>query len=89
MCPEAFNIERPEIIAKIHKEYIEAGADIITTNTFGANELKLSSCPYTVELVVQAGVKIAKKVADGKKVALDIGPIGEILEPVGQLEAFE
>lgn len=86
--PEAFNIERPEIIAKIHKEYIDAGADIITTNTFGANELKLSSCPYTVELVVQAGVKIAKKVADGKKVALDIGPIGEILEPVGQL-SFE
>lgn len=84
--PEIFNIEKSDIIFDIHKKYIEAGADIITTNTFGANELKLKDAPYSVEKVVASGVNIGRKAAGEKLVALDIGPTGQILEPTGTLK---
>lgn len=83
--PESFNIIHPEIIEKIHRLYIEAGSDIITTNTFGANEIRLRGCQYSVEEVVKAAVRIARNAAKDKLVALDIGPTGEFLEPVGDL----
>jgi 5-methyltetrahydrofolate--homocysteine methyltransferase len=85
--PEKLNIESPEIIVEIHKKYIEAGSKIITTNTFGANELKLKNSGYTVEEIIHRAVKNAKEAIDGKDVyiALDIGPIGELLEPMGTL----
>lgn len=87
--PEIFNIEKPNIILDIHERYIKAGADIITTNTFGANELKLKDTPYSVEQVIKSSIKIARKACNGKQfVALDIGPIGQILEPIGTL-SFE
>lgn len=93
-CPEIFNVENPEVIKFIHQGYIEAGAKVITTNTFGANEKKLRNTKYSVEEVVKAAVKIAKDVIGEKEayVALDIGPIGELLEPMGTLsfdEAYE
>lgn len=86
--PESYNIEKPEIVYGIHKKYIEAGADIILTNTAGANELKLDSSPFTVKQAIEAGVKIARQAAGEKLVALDIGPIGQMLEPLGTL-SFE
>lgn len=86
--PENYNLQYPEIIFNIHKEYIDAGADIITTNTFGANRLKLKDSKYTVEEVIRAGVRIARKAAGDKLVALDIGPIGQMMEPIGTL-AFD
>lgn len=86
--PEVFNITNPEIISGIHRKYLDAGADIITTNTFGANELKYDSSDYTIEDVISAGVKLAKQEAGSKLVALDIGPIGKIMEPTGNL-SFE
>ncbi|MGO1469595.1 MAG: homocysteine S-methyltransferase family protein, partial [Tissierella sp.] len=88
--PEALNINSPEKIIGIHKKYIEAGSNIITTNTFGVNEKKLKDSAYTVEELIHGAVKNARKAIDGRDiyVALDIGPIGELLEPMGSL-SFE
>ena len=86
--PESYNVLHPDIIEKIHKEYLAAGSDVITTNTFGANKYKLKNTPYTVEQIVGNAVKIARKVAGDKLVALDIGPIGQLMEPLGTL-SFE
>lgn len=83
--PETYNIIHPEVIADIHRKYIEAGADIITTNTFGANEFKLKNCKYTVEEIITSAVSIARKEAVNALVALDIGPTGQLLEPMGEL----
>lgn len=86
--PEIFNIEYNSVIEDIHKDYIKSGSNIITTNTFGANELKLQSTPYTVEEIIESAINIAKKARLNKdvRIALDIGPIGELLEPMGTLE---
>ena len=86
--PETFNILRPEIIEEIHRQYIEAGADVITTNTFGANELKLKGTGYTVEQVITQAVVLARRAAGSRWVALDMGPIGQLMEPMGSL-SFE
>ena len=87
--PDILSITQKDVIKEIHKEYIESGADCITTNTFGANELKLKETGYTVEEVIDAAVKNAKDaVKETNKdvlVALDIGPIGQLLEPMGTL----
>ncbi len=85
--PEALNITDKDKIIEIHREYIEAGAKVITTNTFGANELKLERTDYSVEEIIDATVKSAKEAIGGGNayVALDIGPIGELLEPMGKL----
>lgn len=85
--PELLNLKEPTIIEEIHREYIESGANVITTNTFGANELKLKLCNLEVEEVVDAAVQIAKKAKGNSStyIALDIGPIGELLEPMGTL----
>lgn len=88
--PETLNITSPEIIIEIHEKYINAGANIITTNTFGSNEIKLKNSSNTVEEIIKAAVDNAKKAIGNKNVgvALDIGPIGELLEPMGTL-SFE
>lgn len=85
--PEIFNIEEEDKIFEVHKEYIDAGADIITTNTFGANERKVNEIGFTVTEIVTKAIDIAKKARGNKKVyiAHDIGPIGEMLEPMGTL----
>ena len=89
--PEVYNIEKPETVLEIHKEYVKAGADVITANTFQANELKLSDCGYSVEEIITAGVQLAKK-SGAKFSALDIGPLGQLMEPRGTLsfdDAYE
>ena len=88
--PEYYNIERPELVEKIHRGYIAAGSDVIYTNTFGANSVKMDI--DKVERIVRAGVEIARRAADGKFVALDIGPTGALLEPLGSMtfqQAYE
>jgi len=87
--PEVLNITRPEIIEEIHWKYIEAGSNIITTNTFGAIETKLKGTEYTVEEVVQSAIAIARKAAGNNLVALDVGPTGELVEPLGDLSLEE
>ena len=85
--PELYNITEPERIIKVHKAYVDAGADIIYANTFGANRLKMKKTGKTVDELIKAGIKNAKKAAESKDtlVALDIGPIGQLLEPLGTL----
>ena len=84
--PEALSITHPEIIIDIHKQYINAGSEIIYTNTFGANALKLKNSKYTVKEIVEKSIENAR-IASNKNalVALDIGPLGELLEPSGTL----
>lgn len=88
--PEALNITSPETVVEIHKTYIDAGANVITTNTFGVNAIKLKDSSYKVEKLIEGAVKNAKEAIGDKDlaIALDIGPIGELLEPMGTL-SFE
>lgn len=85
--PELLCLSAPDMITNIHRAYAEAGAGMLYTNTFGANELKLAGTGYEPEEVIDAAVKAAKKAAEGTStvVALDIGPLGELLEPAGTL----
>ena len=92
--PETLNILHPDLIASFHKKYIEAGADIIYANTFGANSYKLKDSGYSADDIISAGIKNAKSAAEGTNtlVALDIGPIGQLLEPAGSMlfdEAYD
>jgi 5-methyltetrahydrofolate--homocysteine methyltransferase len=88
--PETLNITDRESIIKIHRKYVNAGSKVITTNTFGANELKLKKSGFSVEKIIEEAVLNAKSAAKGRDVliAQDIGPIGELLEPMGTL-SFE
>lgn len=88
--PELISIHNPEWILDIHKTYIDAGADVIYTNTFGANSYKLKGSGYSVTKVINASVELARQACKDTNtlVALDIGPIGQLLEPTGTL-SFE
>ncbi len=90
---EAFNIERPNTVLRLHKSYLRAGADIIKTNTFSANRFKAEAIGYPIADVVKAAVGVAKQAIDesGKKgyIALDIGPLGKIIKPFGELDYEE
>lgn len=87
--PELWNISRPEDVRDVHRQYLDAGCDILKTNTFGANALKLADTPYEVGRIIEAGVTLARQAADacGREayVAMDIGPTGKLLEPLGDL----
>lgn len=88
--PELAALEMPDTLTAIHTDYANAGADILLANTFGANAKKLAGCGHTVEEVVAASIACARKAAEttGACVALDIGPLGELLVPAGTL-SFE
>ena len=94
MAPEKWNIKEPENIISLHKAYIDAGAQILTTNTFGANELKLEDDEYSLEELVSSAVDNAKKaILESSKVqgedvyvGLSVGPCGKLLEPLGELK---
>ena len=86
--PETWNLLHPERILDLHRGYLEAGADIYNTNTFGANRLKF---PENLDEIVTAAVKLAKEARtqagrdEDAYVALDIGPTGKLLAPIGDL----
>ena len=88
--PELAALEMPNTLTAIHTDYANAGADILLANTFGANAKKLAGCGHTVDEVVAASIACARKAAEttGACVALDIGPLGELLVPAGTL-SFE
>ena len=100
MSPEEttteFGLAHPEILTRIHKKYIEAGADIVYASTFGTNRFKkkeIGECTLqeAVRIQVQAAVKAKELMAaQGREVAvaIDLGPLGELLEPMGTL-SFE
>ncbi len=89
MCPELFGVQHPEILADIHYQYVQAGADIIETNSFGANYYKLQAYGLEdrVEELNLEAVRIAKRASAGKAlVAASIGPAGKLLKPMGTLD---
>jgi 5-methyltetrahydrofolate--homocysteine methyltransferase len=93
-CPDELNLSQPEIVLKVHQEYIKAGSDIIQTNTFGANYLRLKRFNLEKKIyeINSRAVEIARKAAGNKIVAASIGPLGELIEPFGEVskeEAFE
>lgn len=88
--PERWNLSHPDIIAQIHKEYFDAGSNVVTTNTFGANSLKFQE--KELEDIIMTAIYNAKFARnksenEGEKfVALDIGPLGRLLKPLGDLD---
>lgn len=92
--PGTWNVCRPEVVVEIHKAYLEAGADIVTANTFGADRLKYNeNTEYQLEPVISAAMKNAREAVaqSGKRawVALDLGPTGKLLKPLGDLDFEE
>ena len=84
--PELLNLTAPQTVEDIHRSYAAAGSQILYTNTFGANGCKLRGSGHTVQEVVSAAVRIARRAADGHAfTALDIGPLGQLMEPLGTL----
>ena len=87
-APEYLNVSHPQLIHRIHRAYVEAGAHIIETNTFGGNRIKLANYGLEEEVysLNRAAVELARKAAADKAlVAASMGPTGKFLEPVGDL----
>ncbi|HOX39070.1 MAG TPA: homocysteine S-methyltransferase family protein [Candidatus Brocadiia bacterium] len=93
-CPDQWNITRPEVVRQIHSAYVQAGAGIILTNTFGANRIQLAkhNLEGSAKKICKAAVALAREAAGPDCIVLgDIGPTGEFLEPLGNftLQDFE
>jgi len=88
--PERWNITHPDVIKGIHKSYFDAGSNVVSTNTFGANALKFSD--VELEEIIKAAFDAAKRAKEESKsksekfIALDIGPSGKLLKPYGDLD---
>lgn len=85
---EELNITNSEAIKTIHKNYVSSGSDFISTNTFGANRLKLKNSKYSLKEIILAAIENARS-ANPKYVMLDVGPIGQLIEPLGTLKFDE
>jgi 5-methyltetrahydrofolate--homocysteine methyltransferase len=86
--PILLNLEQPDLVAAIHKRYYEAGSDVVVTNTFGGNPLKLAAAGLEQQLdpLNREGVKLARAACpDGKFVAGNMGPCGKMLKPLGDI----
>lgn len=87
--PEIWNITKEDVILDIHKQYLEAGCDIVKANTFGINPFKMKGSGYSCEELTAQGIKLVKRaIAETGKdayAALDIGSLGKLLEPLGDL----
>ena len=90
-APELWNVTEPEKVTAVHRRYVEAGSKILYTNTFGVNRLKTARIGRSVRELVEGGVRCARAAAGTEevRVALDIGPLGQILEPLGTLKFEE
>ena len=90
---ELWNVERPETIRDAHRSYAEAGAQLLTTNTFGGTRprLDMHGLGDRVHELNEAAARLAREVADehGILVAGDLGPTGELLAPLGTMDAAE
>ena len=88
--PERWNVTHPDVIVDIHKEYYDAGSNVVCTNTFGANILKFDE--IELEEIISNAISNARKAAETsvsnkpKFIALDIGPSGKLLKPLGDLD---
>ena len=89
--PESWNFTHPEIVEAVHRGYLDVGSNIVKSNTFGANPIKLKGSGLDCKETIEAAVAIAKRACGGranKFVALNLGPTGKLLAPYGDL-AFE
>lgn len=86
-APEIWNLTNPQKVTEVHKAYIAAGSNIITTNTFGVNKDKYQNYKELISAAVNCA-KDAAKATENTFIAFDIGPTGRMLEPLGDL-AFE
>ncbi len=90
--PEAWNESHPEVVMAIHRAYVEAGADYVTTNSFGGSRARLGEgglAERTVE-INQLAAELARQAVDGRAwVAGSIGPTGRLMEPFGDLSVAE
>jgi homocysteine S-methyltransferase len=91
-CLDALNVQEPSIVAKVHRQYLEAGAELIETNTFGANEFKLAQYGLQEQTIEfnKAGVELAQRVIDAsfrEDVYLggSVGPLGVWIAPIGRV----
>lgn len=93
--PETWNILHKDIIENLHKDYLEAGANILKTNTFGANIMKFNdkTGDFTLKNIIENAIDIARSAINSvehdinkRYVALDIGPLGKLLKPLGDLD---
>ncbi len=86
-APEQWNVKKPEVVLAIHRGYINAGSDFISTNTFGGtrNRLKLDNLEDRVAELNEAGARLAREAAGDRLVAGSVGPTGELMEPLGAL----
>ncbi len=101
--PETWNILHPDVIKQIHKEYLLAGSNIISANTFGVNAFKCKALDYSVDELVSTGIRLTKEAISEVRTelsdmkaplysALDIGSIGKLLKPFGEItfdEAYD
>ncbi len=88
--PELWSITHPDTVTAIHRDYVKAGSNIISANTFGANKLKFTE--NELDSIIKNAVLCAKKACEGYEnrfVALDIGPLGMLLKPYGELDFEE
>ena len=86
--PELWNIEKPSLVTEIHRKYYEAGSDVVHTNTFGGNAIKLADRGLSdrMEAINVEAAKLAREACPaGKFVAGDVGPTGKLLKPLGDL----
>ena len=86
-APERWNVERPDVVSSIHRAYVVAGSDFVSTNTFGGtrNRLQLDGLADRVAELNEAGARLAREAAGDRLVAGSIGPTGELMEPLGLL----
>jgi len=86
-CFDELNLVQPDLVRQIHREYVKAGAEILETNTFGANRTRLAAFGMAEKLAAinQAGVRIAREAAGGNNVYIAgaMGPLGVRIEPLG------
>ncbi|MEF9941481.1 MAG: homocysteine S-methyltransferase family protein [Lachnospiraceae bacterium] len=97
--PELWNLTKPDVITTIHEQYLEAGSQVILTNTFGANRIKYEEEDYELKKIIQAAVLNAKTAIAHYQsqekmcfIGLDVGPTGKLLKPLGNLgfeEAYD
>jgi homocysteine S-methyltransferase len=91
-CFDELNLTNPDLVAEIHREYVQAGADVIETNTFGANRFKLAGhgLESRVYDINRKGAEIARRAAgETTLVAGSVGPLGVQIEPIGKLSFQE
>ena len=84
--PENLNIHSSEIVSRVHKSYLDAGCNIVSTNTFGANSLKFDNVSDIITKAVEIAKNTIKESGKQAYVVLDMGPLGKLLKPYGDLE---